>query len=216
MTARQFVFALIDNKRSFCDNQNVIFLTISMKKSLVIIFLGLILLFSTDSRLSSAAPSNKMPANFAVNGAKQSVPKLPPFNANNSVAIDPVIAMSELDLFYDARSWPFSQNKKPSDTFPHLIYQIIGSYTWIYTLDKFEQTWPLTSYTSNPNAFMTTDINGDGLQDLILRDESSSSAGRGQEIEMAVWLNKGSNGYQLIYKCFVDIYRGWYGDCAAV
>ena len=99
-------------------------------------------------------------------------------------------------------SWPSSNELKEDDT----MYQSL------YTL--------YFSYSNNQNNTQSlTDINGDGLIDILFYYYSSISDNVG-----LVLINNGNLGFDLVYKCYYDDYgnssspatRLYYGDCADV
>ena len=120
---------------------------------------------------------------------------------------DAAVKDYDLDLFEAYQTWPSSQNKKSSDTLVHFIYELKGPIT------KVENSGESTTY----NTYTLLDVNGDGLTDMIYRDNHDNG---GNRIKMAMWLNNGNNSFDLVYKCMVwNDYANpdrdsWYGDCA--
>lgn len=99
-------------------------------------------------------------------------------------------------LFYDFRSWHSSSTRKADD-------HVIDALYWLRSSGTVRTFF---------------DINGDGLTDILYMNENTpvqSSPTSLWGFVYVVFLNTGSNNFQIAYKC-VDINDGlWYGDCAA-
>lgn len=122
---------------------------------------------------------------------------------------------SDVDIFENYASWPVSVSKKPNDRWPEILFQLRSPANEVWAPGG---TNPQT--TSVPtHSYTMSDVNGDGLTDILFIYVKYTGPANGywSPIKMAVWLNKGSNSYDLPYKCYVDWSNGfWYGDCAAL
>lgn len=110
---------------------------------------------------------------------------------------------AQFDIFEDHASWPQANAKKADDSFMQAV-------------------WPLYTYGSDVRSTLT-DINGDGLIDIIKHYGWTNNLDKGGQF--AVWLNKGKVKFELAYKCQFNVgfnsdtatyYQYWYGDCAAI
>ena len=114
-----------------------------------------------------------------------------------------------LDVFYNWEYWPHSAAKRSNDLWPQFIEQLKGPKNYSSSTGNN----PYNTLGEIANTSTMTDINGDGLTDMIFRDDQGLWGTDYIQTEMAVWLNKGNNSFQLIYKCMVTT-GAWYGDCA--
>jgi len=111
-------------------------------------------------------------------------------NFQNSIfpRADAAFGVNDLSIFANYTAWTNSATLKSTDTFTQLLYLGGGN--------------------STPLTFL--DINGDGLVDALYLTNVSGSLSR-----YAVFLNNGSQGFNLIYKCYYDASAlRYYGDCA--
>lgn len=128
-----------------------------------------------------------------------------------------------LNIFTNFTSWPHSDNQKPGDLLAQFIYQLKApvNQNWVPDGSNAAFLTIFQSLSVNPSAFTLIDINGDGLTDMVYREQtyiggkSGSSDGYWGPLKMAVWSNQGNNNFAVTYKCYVDTGIGWYGDCAA-
>ncbi|MBI5414701.1 hypothetical protein HZA38_04265 [Candidatus Peregrinibacteria bacterium] len=102
---------------------------------------------------------------------------------------------------YDA--WRHSSNIDANDTTVQALYFLI----------------PTTYYSGTPypppqRNTLFTDMNGDGLNDIVFAENATSYPGTDEFYKFGIFLNKGSTGFNWSYKCVYNSSQGYYGDCA--
>lgn len=106
---------------------------------------------------------------------------------------------SVLDIFYNYDRWPQSSSLKTDDTTAQSLYILSR------TMIEGEH------HNTNPQSL--TDINGDGLADILYHYRSYNDTF--SFFYAAILLNQGGLNFDLTYKCVSDIGRLiYYGDCA--
>ena len=108
-----------------------------------------------------------------------------------SGAITGIQSDTSLKFFDDYLTWQKSSQQRPLDS----TYMLL-SLLWVSA----------TSSQGTINGMTMTDINGDGLVDFLYS--------RNDPIRNAIVVNNGNYTFKPVYKCAIDAWPIYYGDCA--
>jgi len=136
------------------------------------------------------------------------------------ISILAVVAMSAFPVWFQSEPQPEPGNvaevlfPKAEAGFGINDINIFANYTtWtnsltLKTTDSYAQVLFLGGGQIAPLTFI--DLNGDGLTDALYTNNATGSFNR-----YAVFLNNGSQAYDLVYKCYYNASNlRYYGDCA--
>lgn len=123
---------------------------------------------------------------------------------SNVKEVKAIISVSDrntaFDLFKAYRTWPTSTIPKTNT-----------AAEWLHTMSNETSRTPTTAATF-------ADVNGDGLNDILVHYEYASNEVSGFRHFYGILLNRGDLKFDFVYKCvYVDGPPiNFYGDCAAL
>jgi len=115
--------------------------------------------------------------------------------------ISPSGRASDFDLFKSYKTWPTSTTPKTNT-----------AAEWLHTMSNETSRTPTTASTF-------ADVNGDGLNDILVHYEFVAPEVSGWRHYYGILLNRGDLKFDLVYKCVHvddDAPDKFYGDCAAL